>query len=136
MGHYSSKWTFRYNLQCSCNLGIEHTSHYLLHCHYFYHQQIDLMSSLKTICDNSKSMSDNNKQETLRVVTIVMMYFTILHFENFNNSEGLYITQLNIYDGAFIAKIVSRLVRDLRSETKGSRFKPGCYLCAEVSPLK
>ena len=62
------------------------------------------MSNLKTICDNSKSMSDNNKQETLRVVTIVMMYFTILHFENFNNSEGLYITQLNIYDGAFIAK--------------------------------
>ena len=27
-------------------------------------------------------------------------------------------------------------VRDLSSETKGSRFKPGCYLCVEVSSLQ
>ena len=37
-----------------------------------------------------------------------MISFTLLHFENFNFSEDLYITQLNIYDEAFIAKIVSR----------------------------
>ena len=37
-----------------------------------------------------------------------MIYFTLLHFENFNISGGLYITQLNNYDGAFIAEIVSR----------------------------
>ena len=43
----------------------------------------------------------------LCVVIIVMICFTILHFEKFNISEGLYITQLNIYDGAFIVKIVS-----------------------------
>ena len=48
------------------------------------------------------------KQGTLRVVTIAMISLTLLHFENFNISEGLYITQLNIYDGAFTAKIVSR----------------------------
>ena len=34
-------------------------------------------------------------------------FLPILHFEKFNISGGLYITQLNIYDGAFIAKIVS-----------------------------
>ena len=30
----------------------------------------------------------------------------LLHFENFNISRGLYKTQSNICDGAFIAKIV------------------------------
>ena len=29
----------------------------------------------------------------------------------------------------------SLVVSDLRSETKGSRFESGCYLCAEVSSL-
>ena len=33
---------------------------------------------------------------------------TQLYFENFRIFVGLYITQLNIYDGAFIVKIVSR----------------------------
>ena len=48
------------------------------------------------------------KQEMLRVITIAMICFTFLQFETFNISGGLYITQLNIYDWAFIAKIVSR----------------------------
>ena len=48
------------------------------------------------------------QQETLCVVTIAMICFTLLYFENFNISGGLYITQLNINDGAFIEKIVSR----------------------------
>ena len=30
----------------------------------------------------------------------------------------------------------SLVVSDLRSETKGSRFEPGCWLCAEVSSLQ
>ena len=30
----------------------------------------------------------------------------------------------------------SLVVSDLRSETKGSRFEPGCKLCAEVSSLQ
>ena len=47
------------------------------------------------------------QQETLRVVTIAMICFTLLHFQNFNISGGLHITQLNVYDGAFIAKIES-----------------------------
>ena len=47
------------------------------------------------------------QRETLRVVTIAMICFTLLHFQNFNTSGGLHITQLNIYDGAFIAKIES-----------------------------
>ena len=42
----------------------------------------------------------------LCIVTVAMICFTLLHFENFNIAAGLYITQLNIYDGAFIAKIV------------------------------
>ena len=49
-----------------------------------------------------------SKEETLRVVTIAMIYFTLLHTENFNVSGGLHMTQLNVYDGAFIAEIVNR----------------------------
>ena len=44
------------------------------------------------------------QQEMLRVVTIAMICFTLLHFQNFNISGGLHITQLNIYDGAFLRK--------------------------------
>ena len=33
---------------------------------------------------------------------------TELHFENFNIFGGPYVTQSNIYDEAFITKIVSR----------------------------
>ena len=58
--------------------------------------------------NKSKPVKSEIKQETLRVVTITMICFTLLHFENFNISGGLYITQLKICDGAFIAKIVSR----------------------------
>ena len=44
----------------------------------------------------------------MRVVTIAMMCFTLLHFENFNIFGGLYLTQSNFYDGVFTAKTVSR----------------------------
>ena len=49
--------------------------------------------SLKT----RNAMRCNNRDDLLH----------LLHFEKFNISGGLYITQLNIYDGAFIGKIVS-----------------------------
>ena len=49
------------NPVCSCSLEIEDTSHYLLHCHHFTLYRIDLMNSVKFICDNFESMTDNNK---------------------------------------------------------------------------
>ena len=58
--------------------------------------------------DYANYRKSKNKQETLRVVTIAMICFTLIHFENLNISRGLYITQLKICDGAFIAKIVIR----------------------------
>ena len=33
-------------------------------------------------------------------------------------------------------KIVGLVVRDLRSEAKGSQFESGCYLCAELNSLQ
>ena len=58
---------FRHNFQecmnpvCSCSLQIEDTSHYLLHCHHFTLNSIDLMNSVKSICNNFGSMTVNNK---------------------------------------------------------------------------
>ena len=46
-----------------------------------------------------------NKQETLRTVN---NRHDLLHPQNFNIFGDLYITQSNIYDGAFNAKIVTR----------------------------
>ena len=62
---------FRHNFQdcvnplCSCRLEIENTSHYLLHCHHFSHHRVVLMKSVKSICDNFDSMSDNVKEDLL-----------------------------------------------------------------------
>ena len=62
---------FRHNFQdclnplCSCSLEIEDTSHYLLHCHHFSHHRVALMNSVKSICDNFDSMSDNDKEDLL-----------------------------------------------------------------------
>ena len=53
------------NLVCSCSLEIEDTSHYLLHCHHFTLYRIDLMNSVKSICNNFESMTDNNKTRLL-----------------------------------------------------------------------
>ena len=58
---------FRHNFKecvnpvCSCSLEIEDTSHYLLHCHYFTLYRIELMNSVKLICENFESMTGNNK---------------------------------------------------------------------------
>ena len=48
------------NPLCSCSLEIEDTSLYLLHFRHLYHQQTDLMSSVKF-----ESKSDNNKKDVL-----------------------------------------------------------------------
>ena len=62
---------FQHNFQdclnplCSCSLEIEDTSHYLLHCHHFSHHRVALMNSVKSICDNFDSMSDNVKEDLL-----------------------------------------------------------------------
>ena len=41
------------------------TSHYILHCHYFSHHPVDLMNSVKPVCDNFESMPDNVKKDLL-----------------------------------------------------------------------
>ena len=59
--------------------------------------------------------------------------------EDKNVNEKLYLsnkTVLNIFMMSLQIKARSLVVSDLRSETKGSRPKPGCYLCAEVICLR
>ena len=53
------------NPLCSCSLEIEDTSHYLLHCHHFSCHRVALMNSVKSICDNFDSVSDNVKEDLL-----------------------------------------------------------------------
>ena len=53
------------NSVCSSNLEIEDTSHYLLNCHHFTLHRIDLMNSVKSICNNFESMTDNNEMTLL-----------------------------------------------------------------------
>ena len=45
----------------SCSLEIEDTFHYPQQCHHFTLHRIDLMNSVKSICNNFKSMTDKNK---------------------------------------------------------------------------
>ena len=67
---------FRHNFQdcmnplCSCNLEVEDTSHYLLHCHHFNHQQIDLMSSVKSFCHNFESDNDKKRCAFMRWLSV------------------------------------------------------------------
>ena len=59
---------FRHNLQDCLN-----TSHYLLHCHHFSNHlmnsdlmnQTDVVNSIKSVCHNFESMSDNVKKNIL-----------------------------------------------------------------------
>ena len=66
------------NPLCSCSLKIEDTLHYFLHSHHFYSQRIDLMSSLKSICDSfkdnqNKEISKNNIKMCFYTVTLILM---------------------------------------------------------------
>ena len=53
------------NPLCSCSLGIEYTSRYLLHCHHFSQYRTDLIISVKSILENFESSSDNVKKDIL-----------------------------------------------------------------------
>ena len=53
------------NPLCYCGLEIENTLHYLLHSHHFNHICIDLMNSVKCVCDNFESLSDKDKKDIL-----------------------------------------------------------------------
>ena len=53
------------NVLCPCSIEIEDTWHYLLHCHYFSHHRVDLMNSVKSVCDNFEVISDNVKKDLL-----------------------------------------------------------------------
>ena len=53
------------NSLCSCSLEIQDTSHYLLHWHHFPYHRAALMNSVKSICGNFDSMSDNVKEDLL-----------------------------------------------------------------------
>ena len=44
-------------------MEIEYTSHQVPHCHHFYHRRVDLMTSVKYFCNNSESISGNNKKD-------------------------------------------------------------------------
>ena len=62
---------FRHNFQdclnplCSCNLEIEDTTHYLLHCCHFSTQCANLMNSIKSVLQNFDFFSENNKKDLL-----------------------------------------------------------------------
>ena len=48
---------------CSCSFEIEDTSHYIMDCHHFSHHRVDLMNSVKSVCDNFESMPDNVQKD-------------------------------------------------------------------------
>ena len=53
------------NPLCSCSLEAEDTLHYLLHCHHFNQNRLDLVNSVKSVLDNFESLPDNIKKEIL-----------------------------------------------------------------------
>ena len=62
---------FRHNFQecinplCSCSLETENTSHYLLQCHHFSQNRINLMNSVNYVFENFDTLSDNIKTDVL-----------------------------------------------------------------------
>ena len=68
---YLNEHRFRHNFQdclnplCSCSLEIEDTSHYVLLCHHILHHRVDLMNSVKSVCDNFESIPDNVKKDLI-----------------------------------------------------------------------
>ena len=62
---------FRHNFQecinplCSCSLETENTLHYLLHCHHFSQNRINLMNSVNSVFENFDILSDNIKTDVL-----------------------------------------------------------------------
>ena len=66
-----SEHRFRDNFQecinslCSCSLETENTLHYLLHCHHFLQNRINLMNSVNSVFENFDILSDNIKTDVL-----------------------------------------------------------------------
>ena len=62
---------FRHNFQecinplCSCSLETENTLHYLLHCHHFSQNCINLINSVNSVFKNFDILSDNIKTDVL-----------------------------------------------------------------------
>ena len=53
------------NPVCFCSLKIEDVFHRILRCHHFTLYRIDLMNSVRSVCNNFESMIDNNKIASL-----------------------------------------------------------------------
>ena len=53
------------NPLCSCSLEIEDTTHHLLHCRHFSTQRANLMNIVKSVFQNFKLLSENNKKDLL-----------------------------------------------------------------------
>ena len=70
---------FRHNSQdclnplCSCSLQTEDTIHYLLHCHHFSQQRIDLINSVKYIFEDFDSLSNKKKKIFFYMETHVLI---------------------------------------------------------------
>ena len=84
---------------------------FLLECFVYYIQlwNFSLFSKSLMVVSIEMCYQYVSSQSTTRNATLcnnTIICFTLLHFENFNISRGLYITQLNIYDGAFFTKAV------------------------------
>ena len=84
------------NALCSCSLEIEGTSHYLLLCYHFSHHRVDLINSVKSVCDNFDSMTDNIKKYLLLFGDYrfdenknkVILDTTISYLKNFERFSG------------------------------------------------
>ena len=53
------------NPSCSCSLETENTLHYLLHCHHFSQNCINLINSVNSVFENFDILSDNIKTDVL-----------------------------------------------------------------------
>ena len=68
---HSNEHRFRHNFQvcinllCSCSLETENTSNYLLHCHRFSQNRINLMISVNSVFENFDILSHNIKTDVL-----------------------------------------------------------------------
>ena len=62
---YQNLHRLRQNILCSCSLKTEDKSLFLMHWHHFLNHRFDLMNSVKSVCDNFESISDNVKKNLL-----------------------------------------------------------------------
>ena len=58
---------------CSCSLEIEETPHYLLDCHNFSHNCVDLINTLKSVFDDSSVFLTIIRKMCFYMVTLALM---------------------------------------------------------------